>query len=170
MPNTPCFDPPEATCTVIWPTIGAHSIGRLAGRWIDIRPNWDRLRVISRSMAGLTIPITLCVFCWNLLPYVCRRYRITNRRVIIEKGYSAAFGKSIAMEEFDNIEVQTLPGQAWLRSGDLVFLKSGQEVFRLSGVGYPATRREAILRIRFALLSVRSVIESGTIQPAGSSA
>jgi hypothetical protein len=37
--------------------------------------------------------------------------------------------------------VELLPGQEWLRAGELIFRRHGNEVFRLSGVSRPGGRK-----------------------------
>ena len=61
-------------------------------------------------------------------------------------------------DEFDVLEIQLLPGQEWLRCGDVIFLRGGQEVFRLPGVPRPQTFRELCLKQRNTLLAVREVL------------
>jgi hypothetical protein len=154
----------ETTSTVVWPSIGAYGLGRLVGRLSGLRAGWGFF-TLGKLMALLTIPLSLAVYIWKVLPYVCRRYRLTNRRIAIQKGYSAKDVASIGLDEFDSIEVRRLGGQAWLRSGEMVFLArrgasdpGGQEVFRLSGVPRPEVFCQVCLEARTALLAVRGVL------------
>ena len=143
----------------VWPTIGATEAGRLVGRLAAIRIGLGSFFTIGTILAVATIPVSLAVFAWQLMPVVCRRYTLTDRRIIIRKGLSAVDEKGVDLDEFDAIEVQVLSGQAWHRSGDLVFQRDGTEVLRLRGVSRPEVFRQACLKVQDALLSVRRVLQ-----------
>ena len=124
----------EVTCKVVWPTIGATRAGRLVGRLAAMRLGLGEFFTLGKLLAVATIPLSLAVFGWQLMPCVCRRYTLTNRRIIIRKGLMGVDGRWISLDEFDSIDIEVLPGQEWLHAGDLVFRHGG------SG-GSPAGRR-----------------------------
>jgi hypothetical protein len=150
----------ETTLTTRWPTIAATPAGRLVGRLCGMSFGWSRVFTLGTFWAVATIPISFTVFAWQLMPFVCRRYRLTNRRVIIQKGLSAVEGPSIGLDEFDAIDAEILPGQEWLRAGELIFRRQGREVFRLPGVSRPEPFRHACLEARTAMISVRDVLQA----------
>ena len=157
----------EVTAMITWPTIGATEPGRLVGRLAAIRAGWPRFLTVGMLMAVATIPLSLAVYVWQLMPYIYRRYRITDRRIVVDKGLSLVEDRSIGLDQFDEIRIVVLPGQEWLRSGELVFFRDGQEVFRLPGVSRPVPLREVCLKARAALVGVRSVLEAqATVAPA----
>ena len=147
----------ETTLTTRWPTIAATSAGRLVGRWSAL-PGGFGVFTLGTLMAAVTIPISLTVFCWQLMPVVCRRYRLSDRRIVVQKGLSAVEERSIGLDEFDTVEIRVLPGQEWLRTGELLFLRDGQEVFRLSGVPRPQVFCEICLKQRHTLRAMGSVV------------
>ena len=149
----------EVTCKVVWPTIGATPAGRFVGRLAAVRLGWGEFFTVGKLLAIATIPISLAVFCWQLLPYVCRRYTLTNRRIIIRKGLMGVDQSWIGLDEFDAVESQILPGQDWLHAGDLVFRRGGHEVLRLAGVPRPEILRHTCQVARTALLSVREIVQ-----------
>ena len=124
----------ETRLATRWPTIGAYGLGRWVGRLVGLSIGYGRIFTIGTLMSLVTLPISLTVYAWQLCPWVCRRYRLTDRRVIVQKGYSACEERAIELDAFDTVSVEVLPGQAWLRTGDLVFFKDDREVFRLAGV------------------------------------
>ncbi len=148
----------ELTAKTTWPTIGAFGFGRLAGRLCAIELGIGRFFTLGKVMALATIPISMSVYAMQLLPFVCRRYVLTNRRVIIKKGYGSVEEKSLDLDGFDAIEVKVLPGQQWLHAGELVFSREGTDVFCLSGVSRPDIFRRLCLVSRSAMLSVREVV------------
>ena len=151
------MDREQASMTV-WPTIGATRLGRLVGQLSGNNLGWGFF-TLGKLFALATIPLALTVYVWQLLPWAIRRYRLTDRRVLVQKGLAPKDERSIDLDQFDSIEIAVLPGQAWLRAGDLVFLRDGKEVFRLPGVSRPEAFREVCRKGQTALLSVRKVLD-----------
>jgi hypothetical protein len=151
------MNPPETIIMTVWPTIGATAPGRWVG-WLCGVKLGRGFFTLGKLLALATIPLSLAVFLWQLLPAVCRRYCLTDRRLVIQKGYKAVAGRAIGLDEFDSIDVAILPGQAWLHAGELVFRRRGSEVFRLSGVSRPEVFRQVCLKAQTALLSFRAVL------------
>jgi hypothetical protein len=149
----------EVTCKVVWPTIGATRAGRLVGRLAAVKLGWGEFFTLGKLWTLATIPISLAVFGWQLMPFVCRRYTLTNRRIIIRKGLRTVDGPWISLDEFDSIRIEVLPGQEWLHAGDLIFQRGDSEVLRLSGVSRPETFRHVCLTARTALVDVRKIVE-----------
>jgi hypothetical protein len=156
----------EVTCKVIWPTIGAIWAGRWVGRLAAVRLGWGKFFALGKLLALATIPVSLAVFAWQLMPYVCRRYAVTNRRIIIRRGLMALDERWIGLDEFDSIEIEELPGQQWLCAGDLVFRHGDLEVLRLAGVPRPETVRRMCLTSQQALVSVRDVVHRQAVEAA----
>ena len=150
---------PEIDAMTVWPTIGATRLGRLVGGLAGIPIGLGGFFTVGVLMAVVTIPISLAVFVWQLLPFVCRRYTLTDRRIIIKKGLTGVEHAAIDLDGFDAIEVKVLPGQAWLHAGELIFLQQGRPVFQLSGVSRPEVFREICLKAQESLLSVRRVLQ-----------
>ena len=141
----------------VWPTIGATAAGRWVGRLCGVKLGRGFF-TLGKLLALATIPLSLAVFIWQLLPAVCRRYRLTDRRLTIQNGYKAIERRAIGLDEFDAIDLTILPGQDWLHAGELVFRRGGSEVFRLSGVSRPEVFRQVCLKAQTALVSFRGVL------------
>lgn len=153
--------PPEAGEVVsmtVWPSIGAYGLGRLVGRLSASRIGWGFF-TLGKVLALATIPLSLVLFAWRLLPFVGRRYVLTNRRVVIRKGLSGEDGDSVELDKFDSIQVRVLPGQEFLFAGEVIFQRDGSEVLRLSGVTRPEVFRRICLKGRDAVVSVAKVLE-----------
>ena len=144
----------EVTVMTVWPGIAAYPLGRSLGRLYRIRAGVG-LITIGKLFMAVTIPIALALFAWSLLPFVMRRYTLTNRRVIIQKGLKAVGGSYVDLDRFDSIEVKVLPGQEWYPAGDLVFLRGNVETFRLEGVPRPETFRQTCLKARMSYVGVK---------------
>ncbi|MBN2293519.1 MAG: PH domain-containing protein [Pirellulales bacterium] len=148
----------ESTLTVRWPTITATAPGRWVGRFATVGPNFGTVVSLGTLLSVVTVPISLAVYAWQLMPFVARRYRLTDRRVVIERGLTPVEDRAIGYDEFDVIEVETLPGQEWLHSGELVFRRDGKEVLRFSGISRPEVFRQVCLEAQNARLAVDRVL------------
>jgi hypothetical protein len=146
----------EATITIVWPSNASTALGRALGQLYSIRVGVG-IFTVGNLIALLSIPVALALFFFLLLPGITRRYRLTNRRVVIEKGLSAQPEKWVLLEDFDDIDIVVLPGQAWYPAGDMIFRKGQVESFRLSGVPRPAGFRNTCLEAQRASVSVKRV-------------
>lgn len=149
----------EVTCRVVWPTIGATRAGRLVGQAAAVRLGWGDFFTLGKILALATIPIALAVYAWQLMPCVCRRYALSNRRVIVRKGLMPVDEHWIGLDEFDTVEVEVLPGQQWLHAGEIIFKRAGNEILRLSGVSRPEVFQHICQTAQTALVSVRNVVQ-----------
>jgi hypothetical protein len=159
-PPLPGVAPPElgeVNAMTVWPSIGSHPLGRLIGRLCSNRAGFG-IFTLGNFWALATIPFSLVLYFWLKMPYLCKRYTLTNRRIIICKGLAPRDDKWIELDEFDACEIEILPGQEWLRSGDLVFCHGEIELLRLSGVVRPTVFRNVCLTAQNALVSVRKVV------------
>jgi len=161
----------EIDAMTVWPTIGATSAGRLVGRLAAIRLGLGGFFTLGTALAVATIPLSLAVYAWQLLPFLCRRYTVTNRRIIVKTGYRGVERQSIDLDALEAIDVEILPGQQWLHAGELILRRGGAEAVRLSGVSRPEVFRQVCLKARNALMSVREVCrqqEAADSQPVAS--
>ena len=142
----------------IWPGIGSMALGRWVARMAGNRLGYGFF-TLGKLLALATIPVSLALYLWRLMPGICRRYTLTNRRLIIQLGLTAKDGPSLGIEEFDSIDVAILPGQDWLHAGDLVFRRDGKEVFRLLGVSRPEAFRQVCLKTHNAVVRGRQVAD-----------
>jgi hypothetical protein len=149
----------EIEAMTVWPTIGANPLGRLVGRLCASKIGLGEFFTLGKLWALVTIPLSLAVYFWQLMPYICRRYTLTNRRVIVRRGLQPQDVQWVDLDGFDTIDIQVLPGQQWLHCGDLVLKRGGSEVLRLAGVSRPEVFRHVCLNTRGAFLSVREVTQ-----------
>lgn len=165
----------EVTVMTIWPSVAATGWGRLWGRLFSIDVGGSILGIpvtVGRLLALVSIPFILPVYFHMLvprLPFVvfgvvnssCRRYRLTNRRVLVEHAMGGGEQRSVALDRFDNVEVDILPGQAWYHTGDLVFKLGAVETFRISGVPRPETFRHTCIKAQMSHAGVAKAREVG---------
>jgi hypothetical protein len=158
----PGFVPPdldEVDAMTVWPTIGAHPLGRLVGRLSASKIGLGGFFTLGKIWALATIPLSIAVFFWQLMPYVCRRYTLTNRRIIIRRGLQPLDAKWVDLDGFDSLTVAVLPGQDWLHAGELIFKRGESEVLHLAGVSRPEIFRQVCLNAQNVFLSIRKTVE-----------
>src|SRR6478609_5717898 len=145
----------ETTVMTVWPSVARYGLGRTLGTLFAI--TWPDIYIfrLGNLIALAAIPAALVLYFMRIAPFIGVRYRLTNRRIIVERGLSGALDKAVDLDRFDNITIDILPGQAWYHAGDLVFKLGNVETFRLEGVSRPAAFRETCLKSNLAHSTVK---------------
>jgi len=152
----------ETTIMTVWPSNSLFGIGRLLGDLYAIRfPDIYFFR-LGNLIALMSIPIALPLYFLKVLPAIPMlgfqggwRYRLTNRRVLVERGLTWAIEKHVDLDRFDSIDIDIKPGQAWYTSGDLIFKLGNTETFRLEAVSYPEPFRSTCLKAHFGYVGAQ---------------
>jgi hypothetical protein len=146
----------EVTVMTVWPTMAALAPGRMLGLLYarNVHSAWGNLLTFKNLVVLVTLPIPILFWAWGILPFRCLRYRLTNRRLIIARGYTSVEVASVGLDQFDTIETQILPGQDFFHAGDLVFKRGPIETFRLQGVSRPETFRQTCLKANQSYVGV----------------
>ena len=140
----------EVTVMTVWPSIGGTPMGQTLGRLFQIRLGFPPIFTLGHLIALASIPLAIPLYFSRLL----YRYRLTNRRVLVERGPGAKVVRSVNLDEFDTIDVSVFPGQEWYPCGELVFRKGKLETLRLSGVQRPETFKQTCLKAQRAYVFV----------------
>lgn len=148
----------EVTITTVWPTIAVTGLGRFLGRRYQSRVGVGNIFTLGNLWALVSIPVALGLFFLLLAPGFNRRYRLTNRRLMIEKGIKPRAESWVSLDDFDAIDIQVLPGQAWYPAGEMIFRKGTLETFRISGVPRPDTFKQVCLKAQRANASVKKAL------------
>lgn len=146
----------EATVMTVWPSVAATALGRSLGRLYRIDAGFGPVS-IGRLALLATIPLGLALYLSLRLPWAIRRYRLTNRRVIIERGVNPVVEQYVDLDRFDAIDVDVRPGQEWYAAGDLVFRRGQVETLRLPGVSRPESFRRTCLETRQGYVAVAAL-------------
>jgi len=117
----------EVTIMTVWPSVGGTPLGRALGRLFMIRAGFWHIFTVGNLLALAAIPLAIPLYFVKFAPWDCRRFRLTNRRVIIEKGLQAAAERSLPLDQFDAVDVNILPGQAWYPCGVGVPQRQGRD-------------------------------------------
>jgi hypothetical protein len=149
----------ETTVMTVWPSNAKYSLGRMLGQLYAI--TWPDIYFfrLGRLIALASIPVALVLFFLRILPGVGTRYRLTNRRILVERGIAGKLDKAVDLDRFDAIEIDVQPGQAWYDAGDLVFKLGNVETFRLEGVSRPDAFRSTCFKAHQSYVGVRKVQE-----------
>ncbi len=149
----------EVTNMMVWPSNGAYAFGRGLGRLFAMDAGFYVFR-LGNLIALLLAPLAMLIYFWRVLPFVGSRYRVTNRRIVVERGWSYRPDKFIDLDKFDSIEVVVRSGQEWYCSGDLIFRQGETETFRLEGVSRPESFRQVCMKARNAFVGVQDALKS----------
>jgi len=153
----------EVTIMTVWPTIAVTGLGRWLGRWYESRAGLGKFFTVGKLALLLSIPAALGLFFFLLAPGFNRRYRLTNRRLIVERGTRPLLEKGprpiveafVLLDDFDSIDIVVLPGQEWYKAGEMIFRKGPVETFRISGVSRPEPFRHTCLEAQRSFTSVK---------------
>jgi hypothetical protein len=149
----------EVTVMTVWPSISIYPLGKSLGRAYMIPwPNVLHILRLGNLIALASVPIALALYLLRVAPWVGWRYRLTNRRVIIQRGLLAEDGPSVALDGFDTVEIEVQEGQAWYDSGDRVFKARGDEIFRLPAVSRPDAFLQVCLNSHRAHVGVQQAL------------
>lgn len=146
----------ESTVMTVWPSMGRTPFGQLLGRLYSIKAGIGNVLTLGNLIALASIPQALALFFLSLAPWSCLRYRLTNRRVVVERGFIARVEKEVSLDNFDTIEIEVKPGQEWYPCGDLVFYKGKIETFRVEGVPHLEGFRHTCLNAQRGFAGVKS--------------
>lgn len=148
----------ETTALIVWPSNGSSGIGRMLGGMYESQLGFS-VFTLGNLFALMSIPIGLALFMSKFDPWFGVRYRISNRRILVERGHHGRVESSIDLDKFDRVEVQVQPGQAWYNAGDLIFFNDNTECYRLKGVSRPAAFRAACVKANMTYVGVKAAKE-----------
>lgn len=124
----------EARIREAWPSVarsGLASLGRALTRTIILAP----LAWLIMSLA----------YFGKLVPLAMTRYTLTNRRLMIRKGWSGTPSKEVALADIDEVRVITDANSDFFRAGTLEVVSKGQVVLTLAGLPEPEAFRHAVI-------------------------
>ncbi len=132
-----------------------HGEARIRERW----PSVARFTAVASLGRALTGTIVLAPVAWiilapfyfsKVLPFLARRYTLTNRRVMIRAGWSGKPIQEVALKDIDDVHVKTDANSTFYRAGTLDIISGGNVALQLTGLPEPDSFRVAILNARNA--------------------
>ena len=126
-----------------------------------IREAWPSVAASGTAGLGraLTGTIVLAPVAWllmslayfgKLLPFLARRYTLTNRRLMIRTGWAGTAAKEVALADIDDVRLVTDDNSEFFRAATLEIVSNGQVALTLPGVPEADSFRVAILNARNA--------------------
>lgn len=151
----------EVNVMTVFPSLAASPIGEALGRIYALE--WGipigAFRLSIGKLAVLAfIPVSLLLYALGIAPFVSRRYSLTNRRVLVQRGWMSVPERWIGFERFDAVDVVQSPGQVWFRAADLIFRKGKVETFRLAAVPHADAFRSTILKARNGYVGIDDTV------------
>ncbi|MCP4192960.1 MAG: PH domain-containing protein [Planctomycetaceae bacterium] len=153
----------EATVMTVWPSVAAMSLGPFPiGAWLG---NLYAIKfgfyvfTVGNLVCLLTIPLALILYFKRIGPFVGTRYRLTNQRILVERGLGGKEEKALSLDQFDAIDLVVRPGQEWYDAGDLVFRQGKVEKFMLEGVSRPEAFRNVCLKAHMGYVGVQQALQ-----------
>ena len=147
----------ETTVMTVWPSVAKYGLGRLLGRLYELKFGFYVVR-LGNLIALATAPIGAILFLLRLAPFVGTCYRITSKRIVVERGLTHVEERSVNLDRFDGIEIVVRPGQGWYDAGDLVFRLGQTETFFLEAVSRPDAFRQTCLKSQLAFVGVQKFV------------
>ncbi len=130
----------EAKIREAWPSVaaapGIAGLGRALTRTIILAP-----------LAWLIMSV---VYFGKLLPFAATRYTLTNRRLMIRKGWQATPTHEIPLAKIDEVRVVNDAHADFFRAGTIEVLEGGKVALTLAGCPEADAFRIAILSARNA--------------------
>jgi hypothetical protein len=107
-------------------------------------PNLAKMFMHSIVLAPLGWLLLAPLFSKKLLPFVCERYTLTNRRLMIQRGLKPAPVKEVALRDIDDVRIVDSTRDSFYLSGTLEVLSAGKVILTLPGVPEPEGFRRTI--------------------------
>ena len=140
--------PRQAVTGVMPPQLGEARIREAFPSLLDAAPGLANLaaRLIRTVvLAPLGWLLLAPLFVKRLLPFVCKRYTLTNRRLMIQRGLKPSPAQEVKLEDIDEVRLVPDSYNPFFRAGTLEVVSKGQAVLTLTGVPEPEGFRHAVV-------------------------
>jgi hypothetical protein len=127
-----------------------------------------RKLMLSRAGAPFGWGLLLPVYFWKILPFLARRYTLTNRRLMLQRGLKPVPRQEVALADIEDVRVVPDANSAFYRAATLeIIAKGGQVALTLPGVPEPESFRQAILNACRAWGGAKAAVLHQPFIPAG---
>jgi hypothetical protein len=125
-----------------------------------IREVWPSLLAVNYPLAMLAKKLTQTyllfplgvllfapLFKLKFAPFICRRYSLTNRRLMIRAGWKPGptAVKAVNLADIDEVRCDPAKVDPFFLAGTIEIVSKGQVVLQLNGVPEPISFRNAII-------------------------
>ncbi len=136
----------EAIVRVKWPALMGVSLIATIGRQLS------RTVILAPVAWLLMAPF----FFGKVLPFIGRRYVLTNRRLYIGAGWAVTPIQEISLDKIDEVKVVTDANSDFYRTATLIIMSEEKEAMKLYGVMDPEAFKHAIINTRNAWFPERA--------------
>ena len=124
----------------VWPSVTTIPAAAALGKTL----------IRSIILAPLGWMILLPIYFLKILPFVAKRYTLTNRRLMIQRGLKPKPSHEVALNEIDDAQIVESTIDTFYRSATLNILTGGKVTLQLPGVPDPESFRQTVLDARTA--------------------
>jgi hypothetical protein len=109
---------------------------------------------LARTVVFLPLALVIAPAAWlimaplyfgKVLPFIAKRYTLTNRRLMIRRGLKPKPSQEVALADIDEVRIQKDGNSDFFMAGTLEIVSKGQVVMTLPGVPGPEAFRHAII-------------------------
>ena len=137
----------EAHIRTVWPSVTDASSGIA---------NLGRTLIKTKFLAPLAWLILAPLYFKKLLPFIAKRYTLTNRRLTIQRGLKPKPSQEVKLEDIDEVRLIDSTFNAFYRAATLEVISGGKVVLTLGGVPDPETFRQSILNTVLAWVPAKA--------------
>jgi hypothetical protein len=139
----------EAMIRELFPSVAAHPAMAGLGKKIS-----ELGAKLARTVVLLPIGLLVAAAGWmimapayfgKVLPFLAKRYTLTNRRLMIRRGLKAKPSHEVALADIDEVTIHKDANSEFFMAGNLEIISKGQVALRLPGVPGPEAFRHAII-------------------------
>jgi hypothetical protein len=140
-------DRKQAVTGVLPPQLGEAMIREVWPSVTDVPGLAALCEKMQRSilLAPLAWLLLAPLYFGKILPFLAKRYTLTNRRLMIRRGLKPSPSKEISLADIDDVRLVPDSLSAFYRSGNLEVIAKGQVALTLTGVPEPESFRHAVL-------------------------
>jgi hypothetical protein len=102
----------------------------------------------------------------KILPFIAKRYTLTNRRVMIRRGLQPKPTHAVALTDIDDVRIAEGSFNSFYRTATLEVISKGQVALQLRAVKDPESFRRAILgaKVAWAKSTADAVVANGAVE------
>ncbi|MBI3824066.1 MAG: PH domain-containing protein [Planctomycetes bacterium] len=132
----------------------------------EIWPSVARVPAVANLGKLLTNTIVLAPLGWlimagvyfgKVLPFLAVRYRLTDKRIMILRGWKGTIGQQVPLTDIDDVQLDPASIDNFFRSADLKIMHDGNVAMTLKAVPDAEAFRHAIIDARNAWVKVKQL-------------
>jgi hypothetical protein len=139
----------EALIREVFPSVARHPAVAGLGKAISELAGKLARTVILLPVALLVAPVGWVImapfYFGKILPFLAKRYTLTNRRLMVRRGLKAKPSDQVALADIDDVQIHNDANSDFFMAGTLKIVSHGAVVMTLKGVPGAEAFRHNIL-------------------------